>query len=313
MEKDNDFEGSLTTQYILITEKLKCNEFVCKKIKLKPSVPGRNEQIDYDVIDNFCDALKNNISFNGYIDISQNNLNEIYLFHILCSVHENKNISGLNIKGNKITSMLFNKILLILENNNFKYLNIQDTEISTQEIKNIIFSSLHKKIESLKLPSLNLETFEFMIEYLRDNNSVEKLHFLMFYSNQMNFTLKQYNENINNNFENYIHNLKNLMKKFLNVVEKKENIKSIKFEIDFHDEEIDEMMEFIHSACERHRIGASGGHGLSENKLRINSMEKIQLLMSDIGGMNRHIEKFEKEVSIPFDKDVISFLQKMLP
>ncbi|KJP88694.1 hypothetical protein AK88_01575 [Plasmodium fragile] len=316
MAHEEDAERSLTTKYILMTERLKGNELEGKKLKLKACASGRKESIDsidHDVIEQFCDALKTNTSFSGYLDISYNDLNETCLFHILCTVYERKNINGLNLRGNKITSMLFNKILLILENNNFEYINVQNTELNNQQIKNIIFCSLNNRVKFIKLPFLNLNTFQFLVEYLRDNDSVEKLHFFMSYGHQMNSSLTQDDENIRNNFENYVHNLKNALKEFIDVIENKANVKDVKCEIDFHDQEIDEMVCFIHAACERHRRMAEDGQGLLENRMHISSTEKMLLLMPDIDGRTKHVEKFEKEVPITFDKDVISFLQKMLP
>ncbi|ANQ11139.1 Uncharacterized protein PCOAH_00052970 [Plasmodium coatneyi] len=309
-------ERSLTTKYILMTERLKDNQLEGKKVKLKVCPPGTKEPIDpidHDVIEQFCDALKRNTSFNGYLDISYNDLNETCLFNILCTVYECKNITGLNLRGNKITNMLFNKILLILESNNFEYINVQKTELNNQQIKNIIFCSLNKGVKFIKLPFLNLDTFHFLVEYLRDNNSVQKLHFSMSYGHQMNSSLTQDDENIANNFENYVHNLKNALKEFLDVIENKENVKDVKCEIDFHDQEVDEMVCFIQAACERHRRMEGDGQELLENRMNITSTEKMLLLMPDIDGRNKHIEKFEKEVPVTFDKDVISFLQKMLP
>ncbi|GAB69201.1 hypothetical protein PCYB_146300 [Plasmodium cynomolgi strain B] len=316
MAHEEDAERSLTTKYILMTELLKGNQLEGKKLKLKACAPGTKEPIDpidHDVIEQFCDALKRNTSFNGYLDISYNDLNETCLFHILCTVYESKNIIGLNLRGNKITSMLFNKILLILESNNFEYINVQNTELNNQQIKNIIFCSLNKRVKFIKLPFLNLDTFHFLVEYLHDNNSLEKLHFFMSYSHQMNSSRTQDDENITNNFENYVHNLKNALKEFLDVIENKENVKDVKCEIDFHDQEVDEMVCFIHAACERHRRMEEDGQGLRDNRMHISSTEKMLLLMPDIDGRNKHIEKFEKEVPVTFDKDVISFLQKMLP
>lgn len=208
MAHEGDVERSLTTKYILMTEQLKDNQMEGKKLKLKACAPGTKEPmdpIDHDVIEQFCDALKKNTSFNGYLDISYNDLNETCLFHILCTVYRSKSITGLNLKGNKITNMLFNKILLILESNNFEYINVQNTELNNQQIKNIIFSLLNKKVKFIKLPFLNLDTFLFLVEYLRDNNSVEKLHFFMSYGHEMNSSLTQDDENIKNNFENYVH------------------------------------------------------------------------------------------------------------
>ncbi|EUD66084.1 hypothetical protein C922_03554 [Plasmodium inui San Antonio 1] len=299
MAHEEDAERSLTTKYILMTERLKGNQLEGKKLKLKVCAPGTKEPIDsidpnapsdpsdpidHDVIEHFCDALKRNTSFNGYLDISYNDLNETCLFHILCTVYECKNITGLNLRGNKITSMLFNKILLILESNNFEYINVQRTELNNQQIKNIIFCSLNKRVKFIKLPFLNLDTFQFLVEYLSDNESVEKLHFFMSYHHQMNSFLTEDDENITNNFENYVHNLKNALKEFLDVIENKENVMDVKCEIDFHDEEVDELVCFIHAACERHRRMAGDGPGLRENRMHISSTEKMLLLMPDIDG-----------------------------
>ncbi|CAG9472449.1 unnamed protein product [Plasmodium vivax] len=319
MALEEDADRSLTTKYILMTERLKGNQLEGRKLKLKACAPGTKEPIDpidpidHDVIEQFCDALKRNTSFKGYLDISHNDLNETCLFHILCSVYESKNITGMNLRGNKITNMLFNKILLILESNNLEYINVQNTELNNQQIKNIIFCSLNRRLKFMKLSFLNLDTFQFLVEYLRDNDSVEKLHFFMSYGHQMNSSRTQDDENIANNFENYVHNLKNALKEFLDVIENKANVKEVRCEIDFHDQEVDEMVCFIHAACERHRRMEGDDQGLLENGMQITSSEKMLLLMPDIDGRNKHIEKFEKEVPFTFDKDVISFLQKMLP
>ncbi|EDL44182.1 hypothetical protein, conserved [Plasmodium vivax] len=339
MALEEDADRSLTTKYILMTERLKGNQLEGRKLKLKACAPGTKEPIDpidpidHDVIEQFCDALKRNTSFKGYLDISHNDLNETCLFHILCSVYESKNITGMNLRGNKITNMLFNKILLILESNNLEYINVQNTELNNQQIKNIIFCSLNRRLKFMKLSFLNLDTFQFLVEYLRDNDSVEKLHFFMSYGHQMNSSRTQDDENIANNFENYVHvryrqarycpyymghthrgflppvvkkksafslrhirtvllppflappqNLKNALKEFLDVIENKANVKEVRCEIDFHDQEVDEMVCFIHAACERHRRMEGDDQGLLENGMQITSSEKMLLLMPDIDG-----------------------------
>ncbi|SBT81054.1 conserved Plasmodium protein, unknown function [Plasmodium malariae] len=306
-------DNSLITTYILITEKLNSNKFTGHKIKLKSSILCRQEDVDYDVIENFCNVLKKNTSFSGYLDISYNNLNEINLFHVICSVYENKNIRGLNIKGNKITNMIFQKILLNLEHNNFEYLNIQSTQLNDQQIKNIIFSTLNKKVQSLKLPFLNINTFQYLIKYLIYNDSIKKLHFFITYHNETISKHTQNNENVIGNYQNYVHSLRNLFKQFIQVVEDKANIKNVKCKMNFHDDEIEEMISFINSVCEKHKRNSEKDQKMNEHIMRVTPLEKIQLLISDINGTTKHIEKFEKEVQMTFDKDVITFLQKILP
>lgn len=203
-------ENSLTAKYILMSDKLKNNTLFDNKLKLKYNNIDKNEMIDFDVIENFCNILKDNKCFKGVLDISYNNLNEINLFNIMCSVYENKNIIGLNIKNNKITKMIFNKILLILEKNYLKYLNIQNTYINTQEIKNIIFTALNKNITSLKLPHLNIENFQFLIHNLKENNSINKLYFFISYNNQGYKNCIVQDENVINNYEDYINVTQNI-------------------------------------------------------------------------------------------------------
>ncbi|CRH02800.1 conserved Plasmodium protein, unknown function [Plasmodium relictum] len=305
-------KNSVTENYIATTDKLKNNNCNDKKIRLKCNNLDRNENIDYDIIDNFCNALKKNTTFNGTLDISYNNLDEINLFKVMCCAYENKNIIGLNIKCNKVTKMIYNKLLLILENNNIEYLNIQDIELTNQEIKNIIFYSLSKNIKSFKLPFLNKETFQYLIEYLESNDSLTKLHFSININNQINLN-NIHNENIINNYQNYINNLKNLFKEFINVIENKINITNVKCKINFQDEEIEEMISFIHSVCEKHKKILKKNKKFTEHKMKVNSSEIMQLLISDITGKNKHIEKFEKEEHTIFDEDAINTIQKLLP
>ncbi|SOV16589.1 conserved Plasmodium protein, unknown function [Plasmodium gaboni] len=305
-------ESSLTAKYILMCDKLRNNTLSDNKLKLKYNNVHKNEMIDYDVIENFCNILKDNKSFKGVLDISYNNLNEINLFNIMCSVYENKNIIGLNIKNNKISKMIFNKILLILEKNYLEYLNIQNTYINTQEIKNIIFTALNKNIISLKLPYLNIENFQFLINNLKDNNSINKLYFFISYNNQGYKNCIVEDENVINNYDDYTNNVKDLFKELLTVIEKKTNIKCVKCDADCHDKELNEIISFINSTCEKHKNNLEKIHIINDNKMQINSFEKMKLLISDINGKGKHIEKFEREEKIVLDNDVITFLEKML-
>ncbi|CRG97010.1 conserved Plasmodium protein, unknown function [Plasmodium gallinaceum] len=304
-------KNSLTENYIIITDKLKNDKFIEKKIKLKCRNLNINENIDDDIIDNFCNVLKKNKTFIGILDISYNNLNEINLFKVICSVYENKNITGLNIKYNKVTKMIFNKLLLIIENNNLEYLNIQNIELTNQEIKNIIFYTLNKNIKYLKLPYLNQEAFQYLIESLKKNDSLTKLHFFVGINNQNNSN-NIHNENIINNYQNTIDNLKNLFKEFLDVIVNKINITNIECKINFQDEELEEMKSFIHSVCEK-RKNLKTNKRFNEQELKINSLEIMKSLIPEITGKNKHIEKFEKEEHIIFEENVINVLQKLLP
>ncbi|EUR68112.1 hypothetical protein PFBG_04077 [Plasmodium falciparum 7G8] len=285
-------ENSLTAKYILMSDKLKNNTLFDNKLKLKYNNIDKNEMIDFDVIENFCNILKDNKCFKGVLDISYNNLNEINLFNIMCSVYENKNIIGLNIKNNKITKMIFNKILLILEKNYLKYLNIQNTYINTQEIKNIIFTALNKNITSLKLPHLNIENFQFLIHNLKENNSINKLYFFISYNNQGYKNCIVQDENVINNYEDYINvtqnikigNVKDLFKELLTVIEKKTNIQCVKCDADCNDKELNEIISFINSTCKKHKNNLEKVQVINDNKIQINSFEKMKLLISDING-----------------------------
>ncbi|SBS88791.1 conserved Plasmodium protein, unknown function [Plasmodium ovale curtisi] len=303
-----NMENSLTANYIRVTEQLRNGRLIDEKLKLE----GINEHVDYDVIESFCDELKKNTTFSGELNISHNNLNEVNMFNIICSVHENKKITGLNVEGNKITKMIFNKILLLLEKENFHHLNIQSTQLNNQEIKNVIFSTLNNNIKSLKLPPLDLETFPFLIKHLKGNNSIERLHFLISH-NQMNASFKRNDENVANAFMDYVHVNIILFKDLLEVVEIKENVKTVKCNINFYDDEIEELVTFINCVCERRANTFNNSLTWNDNKMKITSQEKMQLLMPDITGAHKHIEKFEREVQVALDADIIKLLQKMLP
>lgn len=198
----------LSIKYLKLAEELKNNNFSEIKLNLKCNnlcAENKNEVIDYNIIENFCNALKNNKSFNGIIDISYNNLNEINLFNLICNVSQNKKIVGLNVKGNIITKMIFKKLLLIIESNNIEYLNIQNTQLSNQEIRNVIFSSLNNNIKILKLHFLTLQNFLFLIKYIKENNNLQKIHFYISYNTEVANTLNIKNENAIQSYPLYIH------------------------------------------------------------------------------------------------------------
>ncbi|VWU50830.1 conserved protein, unknown function [Hepatocystis sp. ex Piliocolobus tephrosceles] len=314
-------ETCLTSNYIKITEKLKSPNFSPQKIKLKSKNLNNNgnnnynDIIDCDIIECFCEALQNNTTFKGKLDLSYNNLNELHLFNILSTVYENENISGINIKHNKITKLVLNKLLLIINNKaNIKYLNIQNTYLNNQEIKNIIYSSLsHNYIETLKLPYLHIEVFPFFIKHLNENNFINKLHILITSRDFINSNNSIFHDNAKETYENCIQKLRKLFKELYNVVENKENIKNVKFEIDFHDQEIEDLIDCIKYTCEKHKESLKKEQKNNEDAIEISSFEKIQLLMSDIKGTKKHIKKFEKEVPLHFNKDIVNLIQKMLP
>ncbi|VTZ71218.1 conserved Plasmodium protein, unknown function [Plasmodium chabaudi chabaudi] len=305
----------LSIKYLKRTEELKNDNLNKTKLNLKCKNLGMGKKIeiiDYNIIENFCNALKTNKTFEGILDISNNNLNEINLFNVICSVSENKKIIGLNTKGNIITKMIFKKLLLIIESNNIEYLNIQNTQLNNQEIKNIIFSSLNNNIKILKLHFLTLQNFIFLIKYLKENNHLQKIHFYLTYNTEVVNTPNIKNENASQAYPLYIHNLRKAFKEFLQVVENKVNIINVKCETDICDAEIKEMINYITHICNKHVKIQNDDQQNSKKEMEINSMEKVQLLLSDISGKQKHIKKFEKELPIVFDKDIIAFVQKIL-
>ncbi|CAD2114188.1 conserved Plasmodium protein, unknown function [Plasmodium vinckei] len=306
----------LSIKYLKLTEELKNDNFNERKLNLKWNNLGmgkKNEIIDCNIIENFCNALKNNKSFEGIIDISNNNLNEINLFNLICSINENKKIIGLNAKGNIITKMIFKKLLLIIESNSIEYLNIQNTQLNNQEIKNIIFSSLNNNIKILKLHFLTLQNFLFLIKYIKENNNLQKIHFYLTYNTELVNTPNIKNENATQAYPLYIHNLRKAFKEFLQVIENKINIINVKCKTDIYDTEIKEMIDYTTHVCNKHVKIQYNDKQNSKKEMEINSMEKVQLLLPDINGKQKHIKKFEKELPIVFDKDIIAFIQKIMP
>ncbi|KOB85681.1 hypothetical protein PFDG_01190 [Plasmodium falciparum Dd2] len=184
------------------------------------------------------------------------------------------------------------------------------------ENKNILGSdikiTLNKNITSLKLPHLNIENFQFLIHNLKENNSINKLYFFISYNNQGYKNCIVQDENVINNYEDYINNVKDLFKELLTVIEKKTNIQCVKCDADCNDKELNEIISFINSTCKKHKNNLEKVQVINDNKIQINSFEKMKLLISDINGKGKHIEKFEREEKIVLDHDVITFLEKML-
>ncbi|CDU20888.1 conserved Plasmodium protein, unknown function [Plasmodium yoelii] len=304
-------DNVLSMNYLKLTEELKKNNL--DKIKL--SLKCNNlcvENIDYNIIENFGKSLKNNKSFKGIIDISYNNLNEINLFNLICNISQNKQIIGLNIKGNVITKMILKKILLIIETNYIEYLNIQHTKLNNQEIRNIIFSSLNNNVKILKLHFLTLNNFLFLIKYIKENSSLQKIHFYITYKTEIINNLNIKNENDIQLYPLYIHNLRKAFKEFLEAIENKDKIINVKCKTDIYDSEIKETINYITHVCNKHVCIQKRNKENCQKGMEINSLEKVKLLLSDINGKERHIKKFEKELPIVFDKDVLEFIQKTL-
>lgn len=249
------------------------------------------------------------------LDISLNNLNETNLFQIISSVYDNKKIIGLNLKYNKLTENILKKIISIIEEKkHFEYLNIQYTFLNYQAIKQIIFYSLNKNnIKTLKLPSLNLNAFQTLVQNLKNNTSLNKLYFSITSDANINkLNTNTENELLDKKQHILINNLKKTFNTFLDVIENKTNLLKIKCDIDFKDDEFEELTDSLVSICEEHKEILEKENKIKKNKMIINSKEIMNLLKTDILEENIHIPKFEKEESKLFEPDAVNIIQKML-
>lgn len=78
--------------------------------------------------------------------------------------------------------------------------------------------------------------------------------------------------------------MKDLFKELLTVIEKKTNIQCVKCDADCNDKELNEIISFINSTCKKHKNNLEKVQVINDNKIQINSFEKMKLLISDING-----------------------------